>query len=344
MPDFAALGNPADMSGMFSEDPAIFRDSLRAFTDAPEFGTAVLVLTVHPPDPSERLADLILGAEATDLAVLWTAGAMATPARRRLMAAGVAVFEDAARCMQALAARTLIGQDVPDELGGPPDLDLPADAELTEAQALAVLAQAGVPVARTVRCATAQDAREAAEQVDGEVVVKASAPDLLHKSDAGAVVVGVRGPDAAGAAHDEVVAAARRAGATPEGSIVQTQAPDGVELIVGARRDPVLGPVIVVGPGGILAELVGGAARRMLPLREGEARQMLEELSIAALLHGYRGSPAADLEAAAAAIEALAAVAVALGDDLDAVEVNPLLVHPRGAGATAVDALLLRTA
>ena len=342
MPDFAALGNPADMSGMFSEDPEIFHESLRAFTEAPEIGTTVLVLTVHPPEPSERLADLILSSEVDDLAVLWTAGRMAASARERLMAAGVAVFEDAERCMRALAARSAVGAADERPPAATATLELPAEQELTEAQALAVLARAGVPTARTVVCATADDARAAASELDAVLVIKASAPDLLHKSDAGAVVVGVTGPDAAGRAHDEVVAAAKAAGATPEGSIVQALAPEGVELIVGARRDPVLGPVLVVGPGGVLAELAGGVARRMLPLRAGEAREMLDELGIAPLLRGYRGAPPADLDAAAGAIEGVAAAAVALGDELDAVEVNPLLVHPDGDGATAVDALLLR--
>jgi acyl-CoA synthetase (NDP forming) len=344
MPDFAALGNPADMSGMFSEDPEIFRESLRAFTEAPELGTAVLVLTVHPPDPSERLADLILSTEVEDLAVLWTAGRMAAPARERLMGHGVAVFEDAGRCMAALAARAKVGAAAAGAEPLPPaPISAPAERELTEAQALALLAQAGVPAARTVVCPSREDAAAAADALGGPVVVKASAPDLLHKSDAGAVVVGVTGAEAVAGAHDEVVAAAARAGATPEGSIVQALAPEGVELIVGARRDPVLGPVLVVGPGGVLAELSGEVSRRMLPLRAGEARAMLDELAIAPLLAGYRGAPPADLDAAAAAIEGVAAAAVALGAALDAIEVNPLLVHPRGDGATAVDALLLRT-
>ena len=172
--------------------------------------------------------------------------------------------------------------------------------------------------------------------------MKASARDLLHKSDAGAVVVGVSGPDETAAAHERVVEAARAAGADPEGSVVQAMAPEGVELIIGARRDPVLGPVLVVGPGGLLAELAPQVSRRMLPLRAGEARAMLEELSVTPLLHGYRGAPEADLDAAVAAIEGVAAAAVAAGERLEAVEVNPLLVHPRGQGATAVDALLLQ--
>ncbi|MGH2937371.1 MAG: acetate--CoA ligase family protein, partial [Solirubrobacterales bacterium] len=216
----------------------------------------------------------------------------------------------------------------------------PPAARPTEAETLAALGAAGVPVARTVVCTDAEAARAAATDA-GMVVVKASAPDLPHKSEAGAVVVGVSGPDEVAAAHEEVVAAARRAGAEPEGSIVQEMAGEGIEIIIGARRDPLLGPVLIVGPGGIQAELADEVSRRMLPLLPGEAREMLDELPIAPLLHGYRGRPAADLDGAAAAIEALAALAVSVGERLEALEVNPLVVHPDGEGATAVDALLL---
>lgn len=340
MPDFAATGNPADMSGMFSEDPEIFRASLRTFTEAPEFGTAVLVLTVHPPEPSEKLADLILSTEASDLAVLWTAGRMAAPARERLMAAGLAVFEDAERGMRALAARSLVRGEEGEPVAEVPAPELKPGATPTEAETLALLAEVGVPVAATVECADAAAARAATASL-GRVVIKASAPDLPHKSDAGAVVVGIEDPDEGARAHEQVVAAAERAGAHPQGSIVQAMAAEGIELIVGARRDAVLGPVLVVGAGGIEAELSPQVARRMLPLRRGEAAAMLRELPIAPLLDGYRGRPALDVDAAAAAIERLAALAVAIGDRLDALEVNPLLMHPRGEGATAVDALLL---
>ncbi len=211
MPDFAALSNPADMSGMFSEKPEIFHESLRAFTEAEEFGTAVLVLTVHRPEDSERLADLVLGADPANLAVLWTAGEMSRPSRLRLSEAGLAVFEDAARCMRALAARAVVGAARPEEPASAAlALELPAERTATEAETLALLGSCGVPTARTLLCGSADDARAAAAELGaGPLVVKASARDLLHKSDAGAVVVGVSGPDEAAAAHERVVEAAR---------------------------------------------------------------------------------------------------------------------------------------
>lgn len=327
VPDFAAVGNPADMSGMFSQDPTIFRESVRAFTDAPEFDTTVLVLTVHPPEPSERLADLVLDAGAERLAVLWSAGAMSAPARRRLAEAGVAVFEDAERCMRALAARSAIARPGGAALA-PAAVQLPA-GPATEAEALELLAACGVAVAQTVVCPDAAAAASAAQRLGGALAVKASARDLPHKAAAGAVVIGVRGPGEAREAHEQVVTAATAAGAHPDGSIVQELAPAGIELIVGARRDPQLGAVLVAGPGGAAAELAPAVARRLLPLHEGEAAAMLAELGIAAC------------DAAVAAIEGLARLADGAGERLEAVEINPLVVH--GAEATAVDALLLPT-
>lgn len=344
-PDFAAISNPADMSGMFSEREEIFSDSLSALAAAEEFDQLVLVLTVHPPDISQRLAELLLRVcEATSvpLVVLWMAGQMSAPAIAWLREQGMAVFEDAERCGRALAARALIGRPA----DGPP---LPALAAWTgvesipgaplENESMALLALAGVPVPETVLCATASEAAAAADRLAGLVAVKAAARDLLHRSDVGAVVLGITGPEEAADAHHRVVAAAERAGASPEGSIVQVMAEAGIELIVGARRDPEFGPVLVVGLGGITAELQSDVARRLLPLHEGEAEAMLRELRGFALLEGYRGQAGGDIGAAARAIEGIARVAVALGDDLEAVEVNPLIVNQ--AGATAVDALIV---
>ncbi len=344
-PDFAAASNPADMSGMFSEREEIFTESLAALADAEEFDQLVLVLTVHSPENSQRLAELVqrgCAASGAELAVLWIAGQMSAPAIAWLREQGVTVFEDAERCMRALAARVLVGRaDL-----GPPLAPLPAPAPASipasplEHESMELLAGAGVPVPATVLCLTAQDAASAARRLTAPLAVKAAARDLLHRSDVGAVMLGVRGPQDAAAAHDRVVRAARAAGATPEGSIVQEMAPEGIELICGARRDPEFGPVLVVGLGGITAELQSDVSRRLLPLHEGEAESMLRELRGVPLLEGYRGGAGGDIAAAARAIEGIAGLALSLGDELEAVEVNPLIAYP--GGAVAVDALIVR--
>ena len=267
---------------------------------------------------------------------------MSAPSIAWLRDRGVAVFEDADRCMLALHARAVAG-------GPPPGPALPVPAapillpeRPLESESMAALGEAGVPVPITVLCPTSEMAAETAEQLNPPFAVKAAARDLLHRSDVGGVVLGVRSPEQVAGAHRRVVAAALEAGATPEGSIVQEMAPAGIELICGARRDPEFGPVLVVGLGGITAELEQDVARRMLPLHEGEAEAMLRELRAFPLLQGYRGRPPADLGAAVRAVEALAGFAVSLGETLEAVEINPLIVHP--GGAVAVDALIVRAA
>jgi acyl-CoA synthetase (NDP forming) len=346
-PDFAAVANPADMSGMFVEDPEIFRGSLSAFLDDPAYEAVVLVLTVHPPELADELARRSIEAAAAasrPLVVLWTAGAMSDHARASLRSAGVPVIEDADRCMTALAARARAGRErgpavAAREVALPDLAAARASGAALEHEALEVLAAAGVPIGRTVACATADEARAAAAELGAPLVVKAAARDLPHKSDAGAVVLGVGGPDEAAEAFGRVVGAARGAGAEPEGVIVQRQEAPGIEVIVGVRRDPELGLCLVAGLGGVQAELLGDVARRMLPLHEGDARAMLDELRLAPLLHGHRGAPGADLEALAGAIEGVAAASAALGPSLEAIEANPVLARPDG--AVAVDALLL---
>lgn len=330
MPGFASPANPTDMSGMFVEREEIFRDAVQAFLAAEEIDAVVLVLTVQPPALANTLADRMieLCAEGTPLVCLWVAGAMSDEARARLRAGGVLVAEDPDRCMRALAARAAAGRAIaePDERPVPP-----VPAALTgaraagaalEHEALAALAEVGVPTAETRYCATADEARTAAAELGGVVAVKAAARDLPHKAAVGAVVLGIDDPDAAAAAWERVVAAARTAGAETAGAVVQRQVEPGVELIVGARRDPLFGPVLVVGTGGTSVEDGVGFTRRLLPLGRGEAAEI--------------ANGSAEVEATIRGVEALA---LALGDELEAVEVNPVIVN--GGRAIAVDSLIL---
>ena len=339
LPEFASAANPVDMSGMFVERPEIFRQALGAVSGDPGLDACVIVLTVQPPGLAEDLARLVAEAAAdapVPLVALWTAGAMSDPARDLLRRAGVHVAEDPDRCMRALAARAAAGVAVPEPLPQRrvelPDLGRARRAGATEVEALAVLAAAGLTVAETRHVASPDDLADAlaAAGGDGRWAVKASARDLAHKSAVGAVALDV-GPEEAPEAHRRVVEAARAAGVTPDGALVQAMAAPGVETIVGARRDPALGPVVLVGLGGTLAESLDDAVVRALPLGSGEAEAMIDDLRGRALLDGRPGGPAADRAALARAIEGMAALADALGPDLEALEVNPLVVHPEGA-------------
>jgi acyl-CoA synthetase (NDP forming) len=345
MPDFASLQNPVDMTAMFQEDLSIFDACLRAFSEAEEIDTLVLSIATHAPAFAERLADQFIdyvSGGGTKPVILWPAGAMSALAQRRLRQSGFAVVEDVERCMRAIAAAGALLPDSRLALAPVVDARVPVEAP-SEIEVLAAFAAAGVPTIESIACRDEQQAVRAAQQLGARVVVKAYAPGLLHKTDIGAVVVGVEGPQACAEAHRHVVHAAARAGFEPEGSIIQPLAPDGIELVVGVRRDPNFGSIIVVAPGGTGVELTTDVVRRLLPPRVGEAEEMLRELRSYPLLSGYRGRPPADLDAAARAVEALAGFAVSFGDRLEAAEINPLIVHTDGAGASAVDAVLVLT-
>lgn len=214
---------------------------------------------------------------------------------------------------------------------------------LPEAEAKAALVAHGlkVPAARLVAAA---EAPAAAASLGFPVVVKLAEPVLAHKTEAGAVKLGLAGPAAVEAAVAEISAnlARYRPGARAERFLVERQVAGVVaELIVGVKRDPQFGLVLVVGAGGILVEMMDDAATLLLPVGRADVAAALGTLRVAKLLRGYRGRPAGDFEAAMDAVMAVAAYAEAERDRLVELDVNPLMVLRAGEGAVAVDALVV---
>jgi acyl-CoA synthetase (NDP forming) len=220
---------------------------------------------------------------------------------------------------------------------GPPALPEPVTGPLDAGYfgSRALLADAGVPFVAARNARTREDVLAAAAEVGYPVVLKALG--LLHKSDAGGVRVGLADADALAAAWSDM-----EGRLSPPEYSVEAMAPlaDGIELIVGARRDPRFGPVALVGLGGVYAELLGDVGVALAPLDRGEAVKLLESLQGAAVLKGARGRAAVDIGAAADAAVALSRLAAAR-PDIAEIEVNPLLVTPEG--ALALDARIIPT-
>ncbi len=170
------------------------------------------------------------------------------------------------------------------------------------------------------------------------VALKIDAMGLAHKTEAGGVALDVRDEPALRATVMALSAAATGAGAPLRGYLVEPMAPAGVELIVGGRRDPTFGPVVVVGLGGILAEVLDDVAVLLAPAPEPEVRRCLAQLRGAAVLWGVRGRPGVDLDALAALVTAVAALLVA-DPSIAEIDLNPVIAGP--AGAVAVDALVV---
>jgi acetate---CoA ligase (ADP-forming) len=196
---------------------------------------------------------------------------------------------------------------------------------------LALLREYGIAAAAAAEAGDQAGALAAAESIGYPVVLKTADPSVTHKSDAGGVILGIRDPAELARAY------ARLSARLGPRVLVCQSVPPGTELAVGIARDPDLGPLIVVGAGGVLVELLADRAVALPPVDERTARQMIGELRAARLLDGVRGAPPADLGAVVRAITGVSALAEDLGDRLAALDVNPLICGPRG--AVAVDAL-----
>ncbi len=184
----------------------------------------------------------------------------------------------------------------------------------------------------------------AARDLAGPVALKIQSPDLPHKTEAGAIRLGLVGDDAVRRGHDEVVAAAcaYRPDARLEGVLVQEMVLDGQEMLIGMSRDPTFGPVLTVGLGGIFVEILEDVAFRLPPIGPSDAREMLHELRGYKLLAGARGQAPADLDALADAIARVSWLALDLGDVIAELAINPVRVLPQGRGIRVVDALVVR--
>ncbi|GAB3964838.1 acetate--CoA ligase family protein [Actinoallomurus acanthiterrae] len=338
----SAVGNPVDLAGMGEQDPRSYATTVTALVAEPTVDAVLMTGFFGGYSAADDgLGGGALGhgeLEAAErIAAAVTAGSVPvvvqsmypdSPSCRRLAAAGIPVFgavEDAALALAAVAGP---------EGGRPGVAALPAPAGPPADPGYfgtrEMLAAAGVrfPAARAVR--TEAELRRAAGELEGPFALKAVG--LLHKSDAGGVVLRISG-------EEDLVAAFRemrgRFGDMTYSVEEMARTSDGVELIVGVDRDPRFGPVTMVGLGGVLTETLRDVAFALAPVTAEQARSLLQGLRTAALLHGVRGRPAVDVEAAAEAIARISAVAAA-HPEIAEIEVNPLLVRPDG--ALALDA------
>jgi acetyl coenzyme A synthetase (ADP forming)-like protein len=232
------------------------------------------------------------------------------------------------------------GEQKPPAAAGELLAEEPGRAYLRLDRALALLGCFGIPIPPQVLARSEAEAVSAARSLGFPVVLKAVSEQVAHKSDAGAVRLGIPDAGAAAAAYRELgQAVARVAGAKLDGVLVQPMAEPGLELILGFQRDPSFGTAVMAGAGGVWVELLRDVSFRIPPFGPEEARGMLEELSVHRLLAGFRGAPPLDSEAVAASILAVARLSLAC-PQLEALDVNPLAVYPRG--CLALDARIAR--
>jgi acyl-CoA synthetase (NDP forming) len=218
-------------------------------------------------------------------------------------------------------------------------------AALCEYEAAAILAGYGMLFARGELARTEAEAIAIAARLGPRVALKVQSPDLPHKTDAGAVVLDVS-CDTAAPSYAAVIAAveAHAPGAQIRGVLVQAMARPGREMIVGVRRDPLFGPIVMVGVGGIHVEVLRDAAFAPAPLSVAQARELIDSLRARQVLDAVRGAPAADVDALADLLVRVSHFAFDHADTIEEIDLNPVVVHAVGEGVTAVDALIVKRA
>ncbi len=347
---FGWVANPADVTGN------AFRDSfyriLQAMIGEPEVGTLVVASS-----GGDGQADQVIGVRDDSgkaVAFLWTGSQFETDGLHRLKQASVPVFYQPDGLARALRRRLDYqrwrdrqAKAISGAVGSPVDrqavdgLLLSEHGTLTEHEAKRLLSLYDIPVTLEHRATTAEEAAAAAAEIGYPVVIKVESPDILHKTEADIVKTGIGSEQELRRAYDEVMsnASLHQPDARIHGVLVQEMVVGGIETIVGVSRDPTFGPVLLFGMGGVQAELYGDVSMRVCPIDGNDARDMIGEVKGARLLEGYRGSPAADVDALVDVLLKASTLAMDLEEQVAQLDVNPLAVLPRGEGVKALDAL-----
>ncbi len=356
IPPYLSVANPVDNGGHPVGDWR-GRKIIDAILADPSVGVLICPITGPFPPMSDRLAqDLADAAEQTDklICVIWGSPVGTEDAYRTTLlgSSRVATFRTFGNCITAVRAylghhRFTTGYRSPFE--DAPRLPSPSyrkaqalmrpGQQLSEHAAKQLLRAYGIRVPREQLVTSAAAAVRAAGLVGYPVVMKASGPQLGHKTELGLVKIGLTSASQIRDAYRELTDIARYENVPLDGILVCQMVERGVEMVVGVTHDDLFGPTVAVGLGGVLVEVLHDAAVRVPPFGEEQARAMLAELRGHALLEGVRGAPPADVDALVEVVLRVQRMALELGDELAELDVNPLMVLPRGQGAVALDAL-----
>ncbi|MCT9810664.1 acetate--CoA ligase family protein [Acidovorax sp. Be4] len=347
---FAAPRNPVDITGQVTNDFTLMERSARVMLEDQNFASWMGFFAAAGASDKvwPVLHQLVTSLRAAYPDTVLAICTLLSPARRaEIEALGCLVFSDPSvgiRTIAALAGRGARPVSAPVRtLALPEPVRLPPGT-LSEPMGLALLSGAGVPVVEHHLVQSADEAVLALTALGGEIALKIASADIPHKSDIGGVALGLRSAEQVQAAFARMQTSVRAAQPTArlDGVLAARMVRGGVECIAGVHRDPVFGPVLMFGLGGVHVEILRDVSLRALPVTRAEVQAMVLELKGLPLLQGARGRPAVDLESIADSLLALADFATAAGDTLQSAEINPLIARPAAeGGCVAVDALVI---
>lgn len=334
---FAVAANPLDVTAQITAVPDGIGRSIDLMLTHGAYGTVFAYLASAGLSPQRfestiaSLAALKTKHPGKDMVMVM---ASVSEVNERLEALGIPVFGDPSRAVVALAGAARIVQRRQSlyQLPVPVAAAKPLGNVGTEADAKRVLSEAGLPMLPEHLCATAE-ASAAAAALGFPVVAKIASPDILHKTEIGGVILNLPDAEAVRTAHATLMQRAREAmpAARLDGVLIAPMVKGGVETILGVHMDPTFGPMVMFGAGGTAVELFRDVAFASAPLDATRARALVNRVKSSALLRGWRGAPPADEAALTAALCHLSAFALAHADELDSIDVNPLVVREQGA-------------
>ncbi len=361
LPSFGSGRNPVDLTAQGATDSSMLGNCMRSVIGDENIDIVMAHAFFRDHDGIARAKELIEIYHSTNKPIVIMTHAhhvspMSTQCVGMLEEAGIPILQDGLLAAQAVAKlawyhertqRISSGRPAP-EAPGEPERDevarlLRGANHLSEFECKRILEHCGIPVTREDPAASADEAVRLARELGYPVALKVQSGQIMHKSDAGGVALDLTSEGDVRRAYDEILSNARRAAPQAEiqAVLVQEMVKGGVEVILGSTTDPVFGPVVMFGLGGIFVEALGDVSFRIAPLSRNDAEDMIEEIKGYRILRGIRGREPADLDAIADALLSVSRLVTDHRDAIEELDINPLVVFPRG--AKAVDALIKTT-
>ncbi|MGB6956835.1 MAG: acetate--CoA ligase family protein, partial [Bradyrhizobium sp.] len=350
LPSFATTTNPIDLTAALLSNSRLFGDILPVIAEDPAADAFLIGVPVAGPgyDVEAFARDAAAFGKQTGkpLVIAATQKSVAD----QFAAEGSSVFptetEAVTALHQFLAHRELMARTKARHAQGSkaraPWVPAATTTMLNEADSLALLAERGVPVVAHRLCRSRAEAIAAFETIGGPVVVKGCSADIAHKSELGLVKLGVASREEAGEVWAQMEAIIRKHGSRFDGVIVAAMAGGRREIMIGAHRDPVFGPVVAVGDGGKYVEIFGDTALLLPPFSKDEAKAALQKLKIAPLFAGVRGEPPMDVEALCDAVMRIGDLMLDPTAKVVSLDLNPVLLDSAGKGCVVVDAVVFQ--
>lgn len=346
---FAGVTNPVDFTAQALNDPSLMEANISMTIDEADFDAHIVYMASVPASPftkdiCKQIFTNIREKYADEIMMMSIIGPDEVVSTYEDL--GIPCYEDPSLAVRAMASLMHFGEVFergrPDAPPALPAGALPAPTTpIAEHEAKRVLNSIGVPVTTEELVQSREDAVAVWKKIGGKVVMKIASPDILHKTEIGGVLLSLDSADDVATGYDTLIERAKTAkpDAKIDGVIVAEMVTGGVETVMGVVCDPVFGPAVMFGLGGVFVEVLKDVTFRLAPFGVDEALRMIDEIQGRVMLDGVRGAPPSDINALAEALSKLSVFAAANADAIETIDVNPFIVLP--SGAVAVDALIV---